>query len=86
MSSQSSNHDQACQDPSAASVEQFLEYGLYLRNWSRRTVRAYRYALRNLPSPLTKQALDAWIPSKLPDREPNPHSHRFTRSDRASHR
>jgi len=58
MSSQSSSHDLACQAPS---VENFLQHGLYLRNWSSRTVRAYRYALRDLPPALTKSALDAWI-------------------------
>jgi integrase/recombinase XerD len=61
MSSQSANHDPACQALSNASLEQFLQHGLYLRNWSPRTARAYRLALRDLPPTLTKASLEAWI-------------------------
>src|SRR4051812_31318299 len=63
MSSQSSTGDLACQVPPSSSVEIFLQHGLYLRNWSPRTVRAYRHALTDLPGHITKPALDAWIVS-----------------------
>ena len=45
----------------SSTLEMFLQYGLYLRNWSHRTARMYRYALRTLPSVLTKASLEAWI-------------------------
>src|SRR5579871_271188 len=61
MSSRSATDDREGQEASAPSVEQFLQHGLYRRNWSRRTVRAYRYALHEVPSTMTKSAIDGWI-------------------------
>jgi site-specific recombinase XerD len=49
-------------------AETFLTAGLYLRNWSQRTVHTYRQGLTSLyqvvPEPLpTKLTLDAWVMS-----------------------
>jgi site-specific recombinase XerD len=41
--------------------EQFLQQGLYLRNWSTRTVRTYRQGLATLPSTLSKASLAGWV-------------------------
>jgi hypothetical protein len=36
--------------------------GIYLRNWSARTVRTYRQGLKRLPTEIpTKSQLDAWV-------------------------
>lgn len=45
-------------------IEEFLEQGIYLRNWSPRTVRTYRQGLATLPPTLTKAALHAWVISQ----------------------
>jgi site-specific recombinase XerD len=45
----------------ANSIEQFIQQGLYLRNWSQRTARTYRIALRTIPSELTKASLNAFV-------------------------
>src|SRR5262245_12167613 len=60
MSSQSSNEVLVPHVPDST-VEKFLQHGRYLRNWSPRTVRAYGYALSELPAEITKAALDAWV-------------------------
>jgi site-specific recombinase XerD len=42
--------------------EQFIQQGIYLRNWSTRTVRTYRQGLKRLPTEIpTKSQLDAWV-------------------------
>src|SRR6478752_5634776 len=41
--------------------EAFLQHGLYLRNWSPRTVRTYRQGLATLRDDLNKATLDAWV-------------------------
>jgi len=40
-------------------TEQFLQYGLYVRNWSPQTVTTYRLALRYVPATITKASLNA---------------------------
>jgi integrase len=42
-------------------VEQFLRSGLYLRNWSKRTVHTYRQSLKDLPFDITKNSLEGWL-------------------------
>jgi site-specific recombinase XerC len=42
-------------------ADEFLQQGLYLRNWSPRTVRTYRQGLATLPPALNKSALAAWV-------------------------
>jgi site-specific recombinase XerD len=42
-------------------TEQFLQYGLYVRNWSPQTVTTYRLALRDLPASITKASLNAAV-------------------------
>jgi site-specific recombinase XerD len=42
-------------------TEQFLQYGLYVRNWSPQTVTTYRLALRDLPATITKASLNAAV-------------------------
>jgi hypothetical protein len=39
------------------SIEAFLHAGIYLRNWSPRTVRTYRQGLATLPAELTRDSL-----------------------------
>jgi site-specific recombinase XerD len=42
--------------------EKFIQQGIYLRNWSARTVRTYRQGLKRLPTEIpTKSQLDAWV-------------------------
>jgi len=42
--------------------ESFLQHGIYLRNWSKLTVRTYRVGLASLGEELpTKDQLEAWI-------------------------
>src|SRR5262245_54562128 len=43
------------------SIEAFLQHGLYLRNWSKRTAVTYRQALKAFPATHTKATLDEWI-------------------------
>ena len=42
-------------------TEQFLQDGLYVRNWSPQTVTIYRLALRDLPATITKASLNAAV-------------------------
>jgi site-specific recombinase XerD len=42
-------------------TESFVEQGLYLRNWSPRTVRSYRQAFRECPAELSKANLNAMV-------------------------
>jgi hypothetical protein len=42
-------------------TESFVEQGLYLRNWSPRTVRSYRQAFRECPAELSKASLNAMV-------------------------
>ena len=45
----------------ATHSDEFLQQGLYLRNWSPRTVRTYRQGLATLPSSLSKSTLAGWV-------------------------
>ena len=42
-------------------TESFVEQGLYLRNWSPKTVRSYRQALRSCPDELSKSSLNSMV-------------------------
>jgi site-specific recombinase XerD len=42
-------------------VDAFLEQGLYLRNWTAKTIRIYRLSLRECPDELTKASLNAVV-------------------------
>jgi integrase/recombinase XerD len=42
-------------------TEQFLQHGIYLRDWSPRTVHTYRHSLRNCPDVITKANLNAAV-------------------------
>jgi integrase/recombinase XerD len=42
-------------------AEEFLKYGLYVRNWSPQTVTTYRLALRDCPATITKASLTAAV-------------------------
>jgi integrase len=48
--------------PETRRFDSFISHGLYLRNWSPRTVRTYRQGLRRLAIEVpTKADLDAWV-------------------------
>jgi hypothetical protein len=51
----------ATRSASDSSTEQFLKFGLDVRNWSPQTVTTYRLALRELPATITKASLNAAV-------------------------
>src|SRR5688572_30559021 len=45
----------------AALTEQFIQHGIYLRDWSAQTVSTYRLAFRDCPEVITKATLNAAV-------------------------
>jgi hypothetical protein len=61
METAAAAHSHPNPTPDLPLIEQFLQHGRYIRDWSPQTVTVYRLALRQCPAAITKASLNATV-------------------------